>query len=156
LAKRPAATVQLDSLRRVLEEREDEEQRQADAEAAQRQKRARVARWGEAAGEEEEQQQGAGPQLPELAMNCPADRALHTARAELVANSDLQHLELALRWYYHPGARAPGQGPLPEKVHIVRSGCIAAQLAHHPEDLDRRAGPKHRFKAASFKKQQAN
>ena len=72
---------------------------------------------------------------------------------ELVASSDLQHLETALRalvLYYHLGERAPGQGPLPEKVDIVRSGCIAAQLAHHPEDLDRRAGPPHSFKSASF------
>jgi hypothetical protein len=140
LAKRPAAVVRLDHLRDLLQEREEEEQRQADAEAARQQKRRRIARWGEAAGEEEDQAD-AGLQLPVLAMNCPTERAIHTARAELVANSDLQHLELALRWYYYPGERAPGPGPLPEKIDIVRSGCIAAQLAHHPEDLDRRAGP---------------
>lgn len=42
----------------------------------------------------------------------------------------------ALRWYFYPGdERRAGDGPLPHKVDLVRSGCIAGQLAHHPEDL---------------------
>lgn len=142
LAKRAAAVVELDCLRQALEEQQEEREREADAEAARTQKRARIARWGAEAGEAEEGGEAEEPPAPELPLNAAADKALRTARTELLANGDLQHLATALRWYYYPGdGRASGNGPLPHKVDVVRSGCVAAQLAHHPEDLDRRACP---------------
>jgi hypothetical protein len=140
LAKRAAAVIDLDCLRRVLEEQQDEREREADAEASRRQKRARIERWGADAGEAEEEGGAEAPPPPELPLNAATDKALRTARAELLANCDLQHLLPALQWYWYPGdERRAGDGPLPSKVDIVRSGSIAGQLAHHPEDLDRRA-----------------
>lgn len=142
LAKRPYAIVELGCLQTLLDEQEEERERAADAEAARRQRLARIDRWGAEAGEAGEEDEAEQPRAPQLAMNDAADRALRTARAELLANSDLQHLPTALRWYFYPGdERRAGDGPLPHKVDLVRSGCIAGQLAHHPEDLDRRACP---------------
>jgi hypothetical protein len=78
-----------------------------------------------------------------LALNGPADRAGRDVRQALLANPDLSYLPEALQWYYHPPASGsssrPGAGPLPDKLYVVHSGCVAAQLMHHPADLDRRA-----------------
>ena len=79
--------------------------------------------------------------LPDL--DGAAQRAVMVARAALLANGDLRHLPQALRMYYYPEAEGPQQrlGSLPEKVSIVQSGCIAAQLMHHPQDIDRSTRP---------------
>lgn len=145
LAQRHTAIVELGVLQCILREREEEREREADAAALREQKRRRRANWTAeelAAEPDSDKEEGAAALAPELPLNSAADKAVRTAREQLLANSDLAHVLEALQWYYHDdGGSATPDGPLPEKIYIVNSGCIAAQMAHHPEDLDRRVRP---------------
>jgi hypothetical protein len=75
---------------------------------------------------------------------CDSSEAARTVRQALQQNPDLRDLPAALALHYYPDEDPEDvlvncTTRLPGVVEVVNTGCVAARLAHHPEELDRRA-----------------
>lgn len=129
----------------MAEEEREEQERVADV-AARRAQAARRARYwgadnvgGEGNGEVERAPGSESPRPPWLG-DTSLEKAKRDVRTAIASNRDVGQLTEALQHYYYAvDGKLSERGILPEKVDIVHSGCIAAQLMHHPTDLDRRA-----------------
>lgn len=157
LSRRAKLIICPSQLENILEEESDERQRRFDAEAdalaaARRAEFSRGwdapgrGRGGGAGARDEASDDDDDRPLPPPPLGDGADKARRELMAARLANRDIDVLPAALLEFYYPSdgtstrARVRRKDePLPDKVYIVQSGCIAAQLMHHPADLDRRA-----------------